>query len=146
LTFVGDNASSNDKQTARLHQLPNTFESVNCIQCFNHTMQLSVKALLRPFASTTSTASPVDTCTATSDDDTSDDNDDQSTSKEASEDEEEKEVGNDGGDSGAEDEVDEALDGLTDEEHEQLLENTATVRTTLDVIAGTYTSQEDGWG
>ncbi|KAF8231146.1 hypothetical protein L208DRAFT_1052129, partial [Tricholoma matsutake] len=40
LTFVGDNAMSNDKQTTQLHQLPNLFESVNRIRCFNHTMQL----------------------------------------------------------------------------------------------------------
>ena len=73
-------------------------------------------------------------CTATSDDDTSDDDDNQSTSEEASKDEEEKEVDNDGGDSSTEDEVDEALDGLTDEEREQLLENTATVQTTLNKV------------
>ncbi|KAF8238214.1 hypothetical protein L208DRAFT_1026244, partial [Tricholoma matsutake] len=40
LTFVGDNATSNDKQTSCLHQLPNAFESINRVRCFNHMMQL----------------------------------------------------------------------------------------------------------
>ncbi|KAF8233916.1 hypothetical protein L208DRAFT_1133684, partial [Tricholoma matsutake] len=42
LTFVGDNATSNNKQMSHLHRLPNAFESINHVQCFNHTMQLSV--------------------------------------------------------------------------------------------------------
>jgi hypothetical protein len=55
------------------------------------------------------------------------------------EDEEEDDNDNEGSgeeeDSEAEDdEVDEAFDGLTEEEHEQLLDNTATVRTTLDKV------------
>ena len=38
------------------------------------------------------------------------------------------------------DEVDEAFDGLTEEEHEQLLDNTATVHTTLDKVRFVLTS------
>ena len=49
LAFNGDNATSIDKQTEFLNGYPNSFESINCVQCFNHTLQLSVKAPLKPF-------------------------------------------------------------------------------------------------
>jgi hypothetical protein len=51
LTFTGDNAKTNDVQTDRLEEFPNTFESVNRIRCFNHIMQLSAKALMKSFTS-----------------------------------------------------------------------------------------------
>jgi len=35
--------------------LPNTFEELNRVRCFNHTTQLSAKALLKPFSSAGST-------------------------------------------------------------------------------------------
>ena len=44
-----DNATSNDMQTTKLDQLDNTFDKENRVQCFNHTLQLSAKALLKPF-------------------------------------------------------------------------------------------------
>ena len=44
-----DNAMANDKQTIKLNALPNSFEKENCVRCFNHTLQLSAKALLAPF-------------------------------------------------------------------------------------------------
>ena len=34
---------------AALAQMENTFEEVNRARCFNHTLQLSVKSLLKPF-------------------------------------------------------------------------------------------------
>ena len=43
--------TSNDRQTDGLDKLPNTFEEVNRVWCFNHTIQLSVKGLLKPFYS-----------------------------------------------------------------------------------------------
>lgn len=43
-----DNASSNDKQTCKLATLDNSFEAFNRVRCFNHTLQLAAKALLRP--------------------------------------------------------------------------------------------------
>ncbi|KAG1876087.1 hypothetical protein C8R48DRAFT_591520, partial [Suillus tomentosus] len=46
LTFNGDNATSNDMQTTKLGQLPNSFAKENCACCFNHTLQLSAKTLL----------------------------------------------------------------------------------------------------
>ncbi|KAF8877777.1 hypothetical protein BD779DRAFT_1415663, partial [Infundibulicybe gibba] len=42
LAFNGDNATSNDTQTDKLDQLPNSFNRINRVRCFNHTMQLSV--------------------------------------------------------------------------------------------------------
>ena len=44
-----DNATSNDKQTTALDNLNNSFDSVNRVRCFNHTLQLSVKTLIKPF-------------------------------------------------------------------------------------------------
>ena len=44
-----DNATANDKQTTKLATLDNSFEETNRVLCFNHTFQLSVKALLAPF-------------------------------------------------------------------------------------------------
>lgn len=41
--------SSNDTQVAALAGLPNSFELDNRVRCFNHTLQLSAKTLLRPF-------------------------------------------------------------------------------------------------
>ena len=32
-----------------LTKLPNMFEEINCVHCFNHTLQLSAKTLLKPF-------------------------------------------------------------------------------------------------
>jgi hypothetical protein len=51
LAFNGDNASPNDTQTTELDKKKNSFDVVNRVRCFNHTIQLACKALLRPFAS-----------------------------------------------------------------------------------------------
>jgi hypothetical protein len=115
----------------RLHQLPNKFKSVNRIRCFNHTLQLSVKALLRPFASASPIPEPGDNIP---------DDDSEIVTLEEEEEEEEAEDSDDEGsregddEADAEGEVDEAFDGLTDEEHEQLLENTSAVCTVLNKV------------
>lgn len=44
-----DNATANDKQTIKLDSLDNLFKEENRVRCFNHTLQLSAKALLAPF-------------------------------------------------------------------------------------------------
>jgi len=49
LAVNADNATSNNMQTTKLDQLDNTFKEENRVQCFNHTLQLSAKALLKPF-------------------------------------------------------------------------------------------------
>jgi hypothetical protein len=38
---------------ADIHELPNSFDQVNRVHCFNHTLHLSAKALLKAFSSTT---------------------------------------------------------------------------------------------
>jgi hypothetical protein len=49
--FTGDNVTSNDTQTAELEKKRNSFDTSNHVRCFNHTIQLSAKSLLKPFAS-----------------------------------------------------------------------------------------------
>ena len=49
LSFNADNALPNDKQTTWLAELPNSFEEANHVWCFNHTLQLSTRALLHLF-------------------------------------------------------------------------------------------------
>jgi hypothetical protein len=52
--LTGDNATSNDTQTAELQKKNNSFDTSNHVHCFNHMIQLSCKALLKPFSSGTS--------------------------------------------------------------------------------------------
>ena len=47
--MTADNASSNNVQAAALYELENSFDEANHIRCFNHTIQLSGKALIKPF-------------------------------------------------------------------------------------------------
>lgn len=44
-----DNASANDTLINRLGKLENSFDVDNHVRCFNHTLQLSAKALIQPF-------------------------------------------------------------------------------------------------
>ena len=47
--MVADNASANDTQREALAQMDNSFEEENHVRCFNHTLQLTAKTLIRPF-------------------------------------------------------------------------------------------------
>lgn len=47
--MTADNASSNNVQVAALYRLENSFDEANHVRCFNHTIQLSGKALIKPF-------------------------------------------------------------------------------------------------
>ena len=49
LAVNANNATANDTQTTKLDQLDNRFDEENRVRCFNHTLQLSAKALLQPF-------------------------------------------------------------------------------------------------
>ena len=44
-----DNATSNDTQSETQAGMPNSFDLDNRVRCFNHTLQLSARTLLRPF-------------------------------------------------------------------------------------------------
>jgi hypothetical protein len=46
---TADNASSNNVQVATLFGLENFFDVANHVRCFNHSIQLSCKALIKPF-------------------------------------------------------------------------------------------------
>ncbi|GBE87594.1 putative AC9 transposase [Sparassis crispa] len=129
LAYNGDNATSNDTQTAELSILPNSFHEVNRARCFNHTLQLSAKSLLRPFNSAISSASEeaadlyVDMPALAEDSDDEDDDDNNNDDNEA--------AGYDDldGDDLRED-VDE-LAALDEGAREELLSKTAEVRSTL---------------
>ena len=49
LAVNAGNASSNDTKTTKLDGLDNTFDKDNQVRCFNHTLQLSTKTLLKLF-------------------------------------------------------------------------------------------------
>ena len=49
LGINADNALANDTQMSELDVLDNSFKEAYRARCFNHTLQLSVKTLLKPF-------------------------------------------------------------------------------------------------
>ena len=133
MSFNGDNAMSNDKQTKFLHTLPNSFNQFNRVHCFNHTMQLSAKVLLKLFSGPAVTNNKdLDVNTASSDDD-----DDLPVLEDLKDDNrDESDDNNEGGnDEGNEEEEEDVLEILDAEEKEALLENTAVVQTTLDKVS-----------
>ncbi|TFY79033.1 hypothetical protein EWM64_g4980 [Hericium alpestre] len=140
LAMNADNASSNDTQTRKLAKMDNSFEEVNRVRCFNHTLQLSAKALLQPFNNTllgrhadgdaelletmeddVPSLSPVD--------DTEDDSDDEDDDETGADAEADIEVIIEGEDDG----IDE-LDALPTADREKLVADTAEVRTTITKI------------
>lgn len=128
--FNGDNATSNDKQTMHLAQMENSFDDVNRVRCFNHTMQLSARALLKPF----NTPAREDDDGASSGDqvdNVEDDIDDVFTDEDS--DEEDEDAVEDAEIDDYEEEED-PFEALDDESKDQLLGNTAAVRTTLSKV------------
>jgi hypothetical protein len=57
-----NNVTSNDTQGETLAEMPNSFELKNCVCCFNHTLQLSMKTLLHPFNAGLGKATEDGTC------------------------------------------------------------------------------------
>lgn len=49
LAVIADNATSNDTMITHLDGISNAFDELNRVRCFNHTLQLSAKTLLKPF-------------------------------------------------------------------------------------------------
>jgi len=126
LAINADNATSNDTQTTKLYELDNSFDEENRVRCFNHTLQLSAKSLLKPFNTALSGKS-----TDEDDDMTSQDHDDDQVILGADEEE-------DGGDEeeiGIEDDIDDddidELQALSEDQQKQVLEETAVVRETV---------------
>ena len=103
--------------------LPNSFEELNWVQCFNHTIQLLVKALLKPFSS----ARLTETNNETKNDD------DSMLELQAMDDEDDEEDDPDVDDEDNEEEED-LLAELDDDEREELINNTEAVRTMLNKV------------
>ena len=133
LALNANNATSNDKQTSKLSTLKNSFEEENCVRCFNHTIQLSAKALLAPFNTALSRKGREDSpkITADSSDDITilgadqedeDDTDDADNEGEGAEDRDDED-----------DNIDE-LQELSEDEHDQMLEDTAVVCETVSKV------------
>jgi hypothetical protein len=107
-------------------------------------MQLSAKALLRPFTSTAST-DPVDAADSNISDPINDNVDDDLPSlKDVEDDDEDDDEGGDGSgeDGNGEDDDDDdedPFDGLTPEECQELVDDTAAVKTTLDKVCSFIT-------
>ena len=116
LGLNADNASANDKLTTKLSSLNNSFQEDYRARCFNHTMQLSAKTLLKPF----------NTGLSSRDVDITDEEDDDLLIPEAEEEDDDDNNNKDDEDEG----IDE-LETLSEEEQTQVLEDTAAVRTTL---------------
>jgi hypothetical protein len=126
LAFNGDNATLNDTQTTKLHNMGNAFHEENHVKCFNHMVQLLAKALLKPFCSCI--------MTATTDDEPAELEmiPDLEVSEDEDEDEENEEEDDDG--ESIDDEVDE-LEMMSQEDHANLLEETAAVKQTISKVS-----------
>ena len=124
-----DNASPNDTLTTKLDQLDNTFEEENRARCFNHTLQLSAKTLLKPFNIGLSG-------NVTDDDDhsTQDDNGDSAIVEDDEEDEGDEEER-------AEDDNINELEELSEDEQSQVLEETTVVRETVTKVSNLILKQ-----
>jgi len=122
-----NNATSNDTQTTKLDQRDNTFEEENRVQCFNHTLQLSAKALLKPFNIGLSGKATDDNNELTQDDDNDpamvgDGGDKEDEEEQASEDNDE------------DDNIDE-LEELNEDEWNRVLQETAVVHETVTKVS-----------
>jgi hypothetical protein len=107
-----------------LDELPNTFEELNLVRCFNHTIQLSAKGLLKPFYSVGSTETDNET----------EYGDDGMPALQAMDDEEEEGEGDPDADDDEEEEEEDPLGALDDDEREELINNTEAVRMTLNKV------------
>ena len=131
LAVNADNATSNDTQTTKLHTLDNSFDEENRVWCFNHTIQLSAKSLLKPF-NTALSGTPTDDDMAVTTEDDDDQMIDQGDEDEEDEDDEEEDDEDEGEveDDVEDDNIDE-LQELSEDGRKELLEETAAVRETV---------------
>jgi hypothetical protein len=133
LSFNADNATSNDTQTTKLDQLDNAFEEANRVRCFNHTLQLSAKSLLKPFNAAISSSTTDDAAAQDVDDDDQAAYADDEEDERGEEEEEEEDVEGVVEDDVEDDNIDE-LQELSEEERERVLEETAVVRETVSKV------------
>jgi len=136
LAVNADNATSNDTQTRKLHQLDNSFDDSNQVRCFNHTLQLSAKSLLTPF-NTALSGKPADEDDVTalySDNDEMIPQDDDDAI--LGDDEEEEGEENDLEDDVEDDNVDE-LEALSEEERDRVVNETTIIRAAVTKVTTT---------
>ena len=134
LAVNADNATSNDTQTTELDQLDNTFEKENRVRCFNHTLQLSAKALLKPFNIGLSGKATDDDDELTQDDD----NDLAMVENDEDEGNEEEQADEDDDD---DDNIDE-LEKLSEDEQNRVLQETTVVRETITKVSNPILKQK----
>jgi len=130
LAVNADNATSNDTQTTKLHTLDNSFDKENRVRCFNHTIQLSAKSLLKPFNTALSWTSADNDMAAAFGEDINDQWIDQGDEGEGDESEE----GDEGEGEVEEDVEDDNIDKLqelSEDARKELQEETAAVRETV---------------
>ena len=139
LAVNADNATSNDTQTTELDQLDNTFEKENRVRCFNHTLQLSAKALLKPFNIGLSGKATDDDDELTQDDDNDlamveNDEDEGNEEEQADEDDDDEDDEDD-------DNIDE-LEKLSEDEQNRVLQETTVVRKTITKVSNPILKQK----
>jgi hypothetical protein len=140
LTVNADNAASNDTQTTKLASMDNSFKEENRVRCFNHTLQLSAKTLLRPFNVAIATGDAKDP-----DIDSDDDPDDMPSLVEHDDDDNyDDDNDNNDNDSDADDNIDK-LAVLDDNECERLLASTAAIRETVSKVLYVNSEYECLW-
>ena len=131
LGINADNASANNKQTTKLSSLNNSFKEEYRARCFNHTLQLSAKTLLKPFnvALSGNAADNIDT--------TDEDNEELPNLVDADEEGEEEDDDNDKENEDKDDEDDgvDELETLSEEERAEVIEETAAVRVTVTKVS-----------
>ena len=129
-----DNATLNNMQATKLNQLDNTFDEENQVQCFNHTLQLSAKALLKPFNIGLSGKAADNNNKITPDDDgnltTSVDDEGDKEDEEDEENEDEQ-----AGDKDDKDDNINELEELSEDEKNQAVEETAVVHETVTKVS-----------
>jgi hypothetical protein len=120
-----DNATSNNSQGEALATMPNSFELENRARCFNHTLQLSAKTLLRPFNVGLG---------KTANDGDHNDVDDLPDGDDEDEDEDEDDGLPDAPDTVDVDDGIDELDSLDADEREEIIADTAAVRQTVSKV------------
>jgi len=125
LAVNADNVISNDRMITDLDDMPNAFDEVNRVRCFNHTLQLSAKTLIRPFNAGLSSSKVGDVDDVDSDD--NGDGDGEEGDGEEGDGEEDSGDDQEGPKDYAEDDAD-VLADLDPYERAALMEDTATVR------------------
>lgn len=136
LALNADNASANDRQTAELDRLQNAFNEINQLRCFNHSMQLSAVELVKPFNAGMGKAALKGPAEADENDEAAANIESEDDDDETDGDENENDNDGDDGDSidDPEDDTDE-LASMDDEEREELLEQTASVREAVSKVS-----------